>query len=1226
MNPLFQKLQLTMRHNYRLKEVPLAWAALLALGLLPAQADYPAKVLSQGPTHYWRLGENVTVPAGDKAANLGSLGTAAEGYYVGAASHPAPGALTAGSDTAVSLDATAGTAVSVPYSAELNPTAAFTVEAWLNPNVETTTAAPTCALASGQFASPRSGWLIYQVDNGWSFRMYNENGTATSLSIVGGSAPSIGAWHHVVAVYDGTTAYVYVNGVQSASGAPTGYVPSAGGPLLIGGRSDSSFWWNGIADEVAIYGKALTAAEIDAHYKNGTSAAPTTPYQQLILASAPLAYYRLNEQAYTPPATLPTAKNLGSSSTAGDGSYNPGIDAKAAGPRPPGYSGFEAANTGIGANGTAGFVGTQANLNDLAQFTITGWLKRGTMHSGRGGYFGQNDLLEFGDADAGANIEAWINAYGTNIKIPFPFKNNEWGQITLVGDGASVVLYTNGLPAASITQAVDTYGTSSYNFNIAGGGIFNTAGDHFLGNVDEVAVFDKALTAAQVLEIYYAANIAPVITSQPSAPARDLYEGNTVTLTVAASGTPPLRYQWRKAGSDLAGKTTADLTFTSITVADTGTYDVVVTSDHGTVTSTPVTLTIKPADVTAPVVQYAAGTSTFNSVQVWFSEALEAASAQNAANYVMSEGLTVTSATLSAPPGSPGDNIVILATAAQTPGKTYTLTVSGVKDQGAPANTIAPGSTISFSSWTLASGVLKFEHFDAITGAADSDITKGLADPRVIAGTPTTSGYIQGRFDTRTIFADDSHEAYLARITGWITPTESGDYYFFLGSDDAGRLYLSSNETPPNPETDTPICIEMDCCGAFMEPDSGDAATTATPITLQAGKRYAILALLKEGGGGDHLEVAWRKSTDTTAAAGLPRIPGQYLSAYVDPNAEVQFTQQPTDQPATLPTPVVEFATADFTKNDAGFTVENSQPAPPGPWVHNASGGGWSADGAESGCTGPYNSRLNSPAYVVPENEEVTLTFSHRYSFEGDYWDGGQVRISVNGGAFASVNPDAFTANGYAAGKIQGDGLLNGQRAFNGDSAGYATGSFVTSTVILGAFKKNDSIVVQFFGGWDSCTTASVPGWVVKNVQLAYGKAPRASTFEAVASATRQGKPTTFAYQWQRDDGAGFKDIANATTATLRLFPTAADLNARFRVVAGVPGKSINSNTVKLVEGGSTPPEIAIARSGAGITVTFTGKLQSAASPAGPYAEVPAATSPYLVPAATGPQFFRSTQ
>ena len=125
---------------------------------------------------------------------------------------------------------------------------------------------------------------------------------------------------------------------------------------------------------------------------------------------------------------------------------------------------------------------------------------------------------------------------------------------------------------------------------------------------------------------------------------------------------------------------------------------------------------------------------------------------------------------------------------------------------------------------------------------------------------------------------------------------------------------------------------------------------------------------------------------------------------------------------------------------------------------------------AANQCGGPFNSKLTSPAYVVPQSDEVTLSFTHRYSLEGDYYDGGQVRISVNGGAFTPVSPDNFTANGYAPGNIVGNGILNGQRAFNGDSPGYATNGLITSSAVLGTFNQNDTIAVQFVGAWDECS------------------------------------------------------------------------------------------------------------------------------------------------------------
>ena len=86
---------------------------------------------------------------------------------------------------------------------------------------------------------------------------------------------------------------------------------------------------------------------------------------------------------------------------------------------------------------------------------------------------------------------------------------------------------------------------------------------------------------------------APAITSAPapqiSAP------GATATLTVVASGTAPLTYQWRKAGVALTGNTsatTATLSIPGATTADSGSYDVVITNALGSTTSAAITLNI----------------------------------------------------------------------------------------------------------------------------------------------------------------------------------------------------------------------------------------------------------------------------------------------------------------------------------------------------------------------------------------------------------------------------------------------------------------------------------------------------------------------------------------------------------------------------------------------------------------------------------------------------------
>lgn len=1202
--------------------------ALLSGAISIVKADYPSTISNLNPVAYWRLEETTPPPPADVANNLGTLGESADGFYLGTSAHPSPGALVGSSDTACYYDGVAGTYTMVPYSPSLNPAAPFSVEAWLNPSAqfEVGSTTVTCALSSGQFAAPRTGWLLYQSETGWNFRMYDNNGAATSLSITGGPAPTAGQWHHLVAVYDGTTVTLYVNGQVAAEGTPTGYVPGASGGLAIGGRADASFYWNGSADEVAVYPSALSATAVAAHYANGNSAAPTTPYQSLVLAASPLVYYRLGDAAYTPPSSLPLASSEGSAGSAADGSFYPGMTVGAPGPRPPEYSGFEALNAGGAFNGAAGHVGTSYSLNDLTEFSVVGWVQRGKAHSGRGGYFGQNDLLEFGDADAGVNIELYVQARGGNIKAAYPFADDEWGQFAIVASPTNIVLYANGLELGRMTGPVDSYSSSSYYFNIGGGGIFNTTGDHFLGRIDEVAVLPTALTPTQVQELYFSSEVTPTITRQPALPVRPVYAGYTLSLSVEARGSDPLSYQWRRDGEDLDGLKASALEIAGITESLAGLYDVVVTNPFGAVTSAPVKVEILAADGVAPTLRYAAGLSSFNKARIWFSKPLDPVTAQNPSNYQI-PGLTVNGAVLVAAPGLEGDSIIELTTATQSPDFTYTVTVSGVKDQMLPAATIAPGSTITFQSWALAQGVLRFEHYDNLPNATDEAITAALADPRVMAGTPTTLGALVGRFDTRTFFADDSHESYLARITGFITPTESGEYYFFLSSDDAGRVYLSANETLPDPETDTPIAIERDCCGAFSEPDAGDLATTATPISLQAGKMYAILVLLKEGGGGDYLRVGWRKTTEDTPAASLPPIPGQYFASYVDPNSEVAFTLEPTDELVQPPAVPVGFTNLSFATGDGGLFVTNTTPEPPGPFYYDSSSGAWTADGPpKDGCGGPYNSRLISPEYVVPTNQAVTLTFSHRYSFEGDYWDGGQLLISVNGGDFVVVPKESFIANGYATGRtIQGNGVINGQYAFNGDSPGYAGGQFTTTTAYLGVLAAGDRVAVQFLAAWDDCSGANAPAWAIESLAFATMPPLTAVVFESEATVTRQGMPVPFTYQWQRNDGSGFADILNATGASYSFFAiNAADLAATFRVVAGIPGNYVPSEGVKAVAA-TAVPTLFISNNGDSVTMTYTGNLESAPSLSGPFGTVVGASSPYVTTAG-GTAFYRAVQ
>jgi hypothetical protein len=91
--------------------------------------------------------------------------------------------------------------------------------------------------------------------------------------------------------------------------------------------------------------------------------------------------------------------------------------------------------------------------------------------------------------------------------------------------------------------------------------------------------------------------VAPAITTSPLA--QSVQVGAPVNLTVVATGTAPLTYQWFKNGTAVAGATGSSLSFASAQVADTGNYSVVVTNAVATVTSSAVAVTVT---ITPPVI------------------------------------------------------------------------------------------------------------------------------------------------------------------------------------------------------------------------------------------------------------------------------------------------------------------------------------------------------------------------------------------------------------------------------------------------------------------------------------------------------------------------------------------------------------------------------------------------------------------------------------------------
>lgn len=87
-----------------------------------------------------------------------------------------------------------------------------------------------------------------------------------------------------------------------------------------------------------------------------------------------------------------------------------------------------------------------------------------------------------------------------------------------------------------------------------------------------------------------ALELPPTITAQPTS--RSVTAGSSTSLSVTASGTAPLTYQWYLNDAPVAGATSSSLVLSNIQSALAGTYYVVVTNSFGSATSDHVTVTV----------------------------------------------------------------------------------------------------------------------------------------------------------------------------------------------------------------------------------------------------------------------------------------------------------------------------------------------------------------------------------------------------------------------------------------------------------------------------------------------------------------------------------------------------------------------------------------------------------------------------------------------------------
>ncbi|MFM8471349.1 MAG: LamG-like jellyroll fold domain-containing protein [Limisphaerales bacterium] len=150
-----------------------------------------------------------------------------------------------------------------------------------------------------------------------------------------------------------------------------------------------------------------------------------------------------------------------------------------------------------------------------------------------------------------------------------------WSHVLMSYDGAIVKLYVNG--QLSGTQAATGLITQTSEPLLIGSHKFYAASDYwFNGGIDDVRIYNRAFSAAEVALLHASETAAPVITTQPTSASANV--GGTATFIVTAAGSNPLSYQWRKDGVPVPGATNASYALFNVQTNQAGSYSVVITN------------------------------------------------------------------------------------------------------------------------------------------------------------------------------------------------------------------------------------------------------------------------------------------------------------------------------------------------------------------------------------------------------------------------------------------------------------------------------------------------------------------------------------------------------------------------------------------------------------------------------------------------------------------------
>jgi Concanavalin A-like lectin/glucanases superfamily len=441
------------------------------------ECDYPGLVLGTGGlSSYWRLGETSGTTANAAAGAI-------NGTYTGAHTLGVSGGIAGDANAAVRV---AGGYVDMGDNLDFTGTASFSLEAWVRP---TTIDATSRRIVSKALGGLQGYELFVNSGSGLQFQRI-----AGATNTVSASAPPLNSWSHVVATYDGTTMRLYVNGSLASSAASALSLLDNAAAFRVGNSALGTDGWAGDLDDVAVYGGVLNGTQVQNHFQCGHR------YRDVVLGTSGLqSYWRLGEISGVTAFDSTGATN-------GAHANGPTLGGTGAPTHANGATIFDGVDDYIGFGDVYDFAGTSS-------FTVEGWLNRTAV--GEAGTW----RIIVGKEPAADPRDGWALAIAPNsagcpqciyfdrvaasnddtVNSTTAIVAGTWYHFAATYDGATMRMYVNGALEASTASALSIPNTT---YPIRLGSLHPAPTTLFPGRLDEIAIYNVALSGAQVAEHY----------------------------------------------------------------------------------------------------------------------------------------------------------------------------------------------------------------------------------------------------------------------------------------------------------------------------------------------------------------------------------------------------------------------------------------------------------------------------------------------------------------------------------------------------------------------------------------------------------------------------------------------------------------------------------------------------------------------------------------------------